>query len=119
MRNALFLFLLLTALLTLGTPGRTLAQVPAGSALATVATGAAQPVSGLAAPDPPRAATVLALAAPTPLPEVADLAAPLPAAYTAPAAAARPTDGLQTTRVVLGIAAAVVALLGAILAVSR
>ncbi len=65
----------------------------------------------------PRAATVLALA--TPVPESLDLTAPVPAAYLAPATAARPTDGLQTTRIVLGIAAAAVALIGAVLALKQ
>ncbi len=64
--------------------------------------------------------TVLALAPPAPLPAtVAGLAAPVPAAYTAPATAARPTDGLRTTQLILGIAASAVALVAAIVAISR
>lgn len=102
--------MLLSAALTLGVGFGSLAQSAPAAASEPLALAAV-----VAAEDAPRAATVLAVPAPAataPLP--ADLLAPLPADYTAPAHAARPTDGLQTTRWILGIATAVLGLVVAI-----
>ena len=106
MRNAI----LVTALLTAGISFSTQAQTTD-----PLAPGLEQPVL---TPDPPRAATVLALAPPAPLP---DLAAPLPVQQVAPQATstARPTDGIGTTRLILGIASAVLALVVAIVAIKK
>jgi hypothetical protein len=99
---------LLTGLLIVGGSFSSLAQTTPTSA--PTATAAAL----LEQPAPPRAATVLALGTPPVAVLPADLSAPLPAAYTAPANAARPNDGIQTTRWILGIAGAVLAVVVAV-----
>ena len=111
MSRSLFVAALLTAGISLSSHAQT--NAPRSTDLPVVATlaPAALPV------DPPRAATVLALATPASLP---DLAAPLPAAATPlTASPTRPADSNTTIRWVLGIVSAAGLLLLAITAANK